>query len=68
MLWYLLGYNAVQSFESQPTFRRIISHPLSESKNKSSKAFLSTCFQADFLFGLFFEPEDEGYIFLRNVS
>jgi hypothetical protein len=39
-----MGYNAVQSFESQPTFRRNISPPPSESKNKPSKAFLATCF------------------------
>jgi hypothetical protein len=34
---YLLRYNAVQSIESQPTFRRNISPPSSGSKNKPSK-------------------------------
>jgi hypothetical protein len=29
---------------------------------------LPTCFHAGFLFGLFFDPEDRGDIFLRNVS
>jgi hypothetical protein len=35
--YYLLGYNAVKSVESRPTFRRKIYPPSSESKNKSSK-------------------------------
>jgi hypothetical protein len=35
--YYLLGYNAVYSAESQPTFRRNISLPFSGLKNKPSK-------------------------------
>jgi hypothetical protein len=35
--YYLLGYNAVSSVESQLTFRRKISPPSSGSKNKPSK-------------------------------
>jgi hypothetical protein len=35
--YYLLGYNAVQSVESQPTFRRNLLPPSSGSKNKPSK-------------------------------
>jgi hypothetical protein len=35
--FYLLGFNAVQSVVSQPTFRRNISPPSSESKNMPSK-------------------------------
>jgi hypothetical protein len=31
-------------------------------------ALLAICFQAGFLFGLFFDPEDGGDMFLRNVS
>jgi hypothetical protein len=31
-------------------------------------ALLATCFQADFLLGLFFDPEDGGDMFLRNVG
>jgi hypothetical protein len=30
-------------------------------------ALLATCFHANFLIGLFFEPEDED-MFLRNIS
>jgi hypothetical protein len=29
---------------------------------------LSTCFHAGFLLGLFFDPEDRGNMFLRNVG
>jgi hypothetical protein len=28
---------------------------------------LAICYQAGFLLGLFFDPEDEGDMFLRNV-
>jgi hypothetical protein len=76
----LLGYNAVQSVESHPTFRRNISPPSSGSKNKLSKkpawkqaastarVLLATSFHAGFLLGLFFDPEDGGDMFLRNVG
>jgi hypothetical protein len=30
------------------------------------RALLATCFRAGFLLGLFFYPEDEGHMFLRN--
>jgi hypothetical protein len=33
-----------------------------------SSALLATCFNADLLLGLFFDLEEEGDIFLRNVS
>jgi hypothetical protein len=29
---------------------------------------LATCFYAGFLLGLFFDPEEEGDMFLRNVG
>jgi hypothetical protein len=35
--YHLLGYNAMWSVESQPTFRRNISPPSSGSRNKLSK-------------------------------
>jgi hypothetical protein len=40
------------------------------SKNKPNKesAVLATCFHAGFLLVFFFEPEDGGDIFLRNVD
>jgi hypothetical protein len=43
--YHILGYNVVQSVESQPKFRRNISLPSSGSKN---------CLHADFLLSLFF--------------
>jgi hypothetical protein len=33
-----------------------------------SRALLAACFQADFLFGLFIDPEDGDGMFLRNVG
>jgi hypothetical protein len=30
--------------------------------------YAATCFHAGFLLGLFFDPEDGGYMFLRNVG
>jgi hypothetical protein len=33
-----------------------------------SRALLATCFQAGFRLGLFFDPEDGGDMFLRNVG
>jgi hypothetical protein len=35
---------------------------------KHSRALLATCFQSGFLLGLFFDPEDGGDMFLRNVG
>jgi hypothetical protein len=32
------------------------------------RAQIATCFHAGFLLGLFFDPEDEGDMFLRNVG
>jgi hypothetical protein len=33
-----------------------------------SQKEISTCFHAGFLLGLFLDPEDGGYMFLRNVG
>jgi hypothetical protein len=65
-----LGYNAVQSVESQSTFRRNMLLPSSGSYNKSSKkpAWQATWFHAHFLLALFFDLEDWSDMFLRNVS
>jgi hypothetical protein len=52
---YLLGYSAVYSVESQPTFHK-------------SRDLLATCFHASILLGLFFDREDGGYMFLRKVG
>jgi hypothetical protein len=49
--------------------------PSSGSKNKPNKklvrkqvTLLTICFYAGFLHGLFFDPEDEGDVFLQNVG
>jgi hypothetical protein len=56
----LLVYNSLYSSESKPTFRRNMS--------ASSGQVLATCFHFEFFLHLFFDPEDEGDIFLRNVG
>jgi hypothetical protein len=48
-----------------------MSPPILDSKNKSSVKFggkLATCFRVGFLLGLFFDPEDGGDMFFRNVG
>jgi hypothetical protein len=35
---------------------------------KVNRTLFATCFQAVFLLGLFFDPEDKGDMFLRNVG
>jgi hypothetical protein len=51
--YYLLGYNAAQSVESQPAFRRLLCL-LPDS--------------AGFLSDLLLNPEDGGNMFFRNVG
>jgi hypothetical protein len=42
---------------------------ISQARNqRESFALLATCFYAGLLFGLFFDPEDEGDMLLRNVG
>jgi hypothetical protein len=36
--------------------------------NRQSQALLSTCFTLGFLLDLFFDPEDGGDMFLRNIG
>jgi hypothetical protein len=69
--WYLLGYNAVQPVEIQQTFRKKISPTFSGSKNSPSKNPEGSAIYlllVDLLIGLFFDPEDGGDMFLRNVG
>jgi hypothetical protein len=54
----LLGYSVVYSVERQVTFRTNMT---------PQSALLATCFDAGFLLALFFDPEDGGDVFLRNV-
>jgi hypothetical protein len=57
--FYLLGYNAMYSVESQPNFRRNISHASNQRESVTSNFFL---------LGSFFNPEDVGDMFLINVG
>jgi hypothetical protein len=63
---YLLEYNAVWSIGSQQKFRMNRSRPLQVASSKES--FTCYLLQADFLLGLFFDSEDWGKIFPRNIS
>jgi hypothetical protein len=66
--FYILRYKTVYSVESQPTFRRNISPPSSGSKQETSgKALLVTWFRDASLLCLFFDAENGGNMFLRNV-
>jgi hypothetical protein len=57
----------MNSTGSQLTFQRNMSPPSLGSQNKRSvKA--GGYFHAGFLLGLFFDSEDGGYMFLRNVG
>jgi hypothetical protein len=53
----------VQSVEYPPMFRNNMSP-----QYLGSRAPLFACFHSDFLLGLFFDAEDGGDKFLRNVS
>jgi hypothetical protein len=56
------GDEVIHTYQTrQPTFRRTMS-PSSVAESDVASCFL----RAGFLFGLFFEPENEGDIFLLN--
>jgi hypothetical protein len=59
--YYILGYSAVQSVESQRMFRRNTSPPISGSKNRPSK-------KSGGKLGLFCDPEVVGDMFARNFG
>jgi hypothetical protein len=59
---------AVLSVESHLTFRRNMLPQSSRSRKKRSKNLLGTCLYGGFLLGLFFDSEDGGDMFLRNVG
>jgi hypothetical protein len=66
--FYLPGYNAVHSGESQPTFQRNMSPPSSWLKSKTNKKLTRSkkrlCLpRAGFLLGLLFDPEDRSTFF-----
>jgi hypothetical protein len=65
--FYLLGYNALQSIDSQLTYRRNMSPASSEPKNKPRKNPAWKQGASSALHCLFFFLEDGGDIFLRNV-
>jgi hypothetical protein len=69
--FYLLGYNAVQSGESQQRFRRNITPPSSglKSKTKTRMKLPGPCclFHDGFWLGIPFEAEDGGDMLLRYV-
>jgi hypothetical protein len=58
--FYLLGYNVMQPIESQQNSQRNVSPPSSS----TACYMLHACF----LLGLFFDHEDGGDMFLRNIG
>jgi hypothetical protein len=68
--FYLLGYNAMYSTETQPTFRRNMSPQSSGSKNKPRKTseWKQAASRGGILVGVSLDPEHGGDMFLRNVG
>jgi hypothetical protein len=51
------------------TYRLHLQGRISRARNqRESRALLGTCFHAGFLLGVYFNPEDGGKMFLRNVG
>jgi hypothetical protein len=69
-VFYLLGYNVLQFFEKQPTFRCNIPPLSSGPKNNPSKKPSFGCYllPVGFFLGLFFDPEDKGDTFPQRVK
>jgi hypothetical protein len=73
--FWVLGYNVIKSIESGPMFRKTCflhfqGKRISRVRKQHETALcilLATCFNAGFLFCLFFDSEDGGYLFLRNI-
>jgi hypothetical protein len=65
--YYILGCNAVESVESQPTFQENTYPPSSGRRISQADNKLGSCFHALFLLDLYFEPEDGGNISFRNI-